>query len=577
MNTERSSNFEGILFNQETTLQNVHSSRSIVPDSGVLTSVDKITWPQRLLHVREMKSYERVECGRSDGKPVFRYGNVTAPPYNVLSYTWGRWAGTGTALKVENVSWSIPSIDKKHFSIEQFTKTLKIVGEKVQFVWVDIACIDQEDKMAKAAEIGKQAAIFHRAQSAFVWFNTLSAEKLLALLADIAESAKIIAEKTHNGKGRWLKAKSQSLQELFQDPWFSSLWTLQECYLRPDAIILSLSAEKVKVSGLIGNSIYLNLQQLIDTCLSVCYPPDGSLAVVSDFMHSQIKRVGFSEIKASNSMVLLSIASRRQTMETKDRIYAIMQIYGLRLGDSATPPLPSDLGSLEEQLCAALNQRSPVLAQLFVSKDSAPPGRAWQLRLGLAKPFHYYKGGIVLGLDTCPIIPRDFFNVVEIEEERRGKIFLSSGRAHYSGYAWDFENLINIWEVTQPPPRNTDLQIQFRAPDMNSVSCSIYLDICMYTVDINDMVHGDQTLYLNKPLLLGKILVARYKSRLKILILGKIRPTGSNWIKDSNSGNSDAFCGIIVIEEESNTWRRIGFCTWRDDPVDYDLFNCVLG
>ncbi|KAL8785650.1 MAG: hypothetical protein Q9195_008547 [Heterodermia aff. obscurata] len=144
------------------------------------------SWPQRLLHAPTMTSHECT--------PGNVYANHLAPRYNAISYTWGRfdldYAPQGcnkavlrktTSIKVEGTTWAsnIPRIDPKHFRVVDFenviARTLDMCDPKdVEFVWLDIACIDQKDGPQKAAEIGRQADIFKGAQNVFIWLTRLS-------------------------------------------------------------------------------------------------------------------------------------------------------------------------------------------------------------------------------------------------------------------------------------------------------------------------------------------------------------------------------------------------------------------
>jgi hypothetical protein len=43
-----------------------------------------------------------------------------------------------------------------------------------QFLWLDVACIDQNNGPQKDIEIGRQAKIFQGAQHVFVWLTKLT-------------------------------------------------------------------------------------------------------------------------------------------------------------------------------------------------------------------------------------------------------------------------------------------------------------------------------------------------------------------------------------------------------------------
>ncbi|KAF8533279.1 hypothetical protein BDD12DRAFT_947524, partial [Trichophaea hybrida] len=123
-------------------------------------------WPLRLLHVPSMTSYEWTEGNK--------YGNVKEPPYNTVSYTWGCWKlDRGPSLPVKGVGWTVPAVDENHFSVTDLQNLVKRIsiegaGEEgnksvVEHVWIDMACIDQENNSLKMKETGRQAVIFEGA------------------------------------------------------------------------------------------------------------------------------------------------------------------------------------------------------------------------------------------------------------------------------------------------------------------------------------------------------------------------------------------------------------------------------
>ena len=229
--------------------------------------------PARLLHIPSMTSFP--------WRPGNVYGRAKEPLYNALSYTWGRWqvrpGETGLTkkqLKIPRLDvdvrpkkegtpvWDVPRVYPIHFSAYQFKLVLKNMmtelhhdnecesnshakGEgKVEFVWVDIACIDQRNGREKAREVGRQAKIFRGAHHVFVWHTTLNAALMEDILSTMivagCEAARI------NDAGvlvpstpPWIEAATSALKILLSDWWWTSLWTLQEAFLSPNAVFLS--------------------------------------------------------------------------------------------------------------------------------------------------------------------------------------------------------------------------------------------------------------------------------------------------------------------------------------------------
>lgn len=116
------------------------------------------------------------------------------PPYNSLSYTWGRFAlkedeqpdVKSLPIKFQGRrSWRIPRIDPTHFTVTEFRAAIQLAVDMneweekdVEFLWLDVACIDQEHAKTKLAEINRQAIIFQNAHTSSVWMNHVSEDTL---------------------------------------------------------------------------------------------------------------------------------------------------------------------------------------------------------------------------------------------------------------------------------------------------------------------------------------------------------------------------------------------------------------
>jgi hypothetical protein len=167
-------------------------------------------WPQRLLHVPSMTSFE--------WEPGNRYGVHIAPLYNALSYTWGRYDIDNAFIEKKankrvlrqtkavpirfegrpqgtiEVGWpkEVPRIDPEHFTVSEFGNVIRQACEldksvKVEFLWVDVACIDQRDGPQKDAEIGRQAVLFRGAKAVFIWLTRLRSVELSIILRELSE------------------------------------------------------------------------------------------------------------------------------------------------------------------------------------------------------------------------------------------------------------------------------------------------------------------------------------------------------------------------------------------------------
>ncbi|KAL8365223.1 hypothetical protein RB595_004159 [Gaeumannomyces hyphopodioides] len=384
-------------------------------------------WPRRLLHIKTRKSivrhtsneYQDPESGEVHREPRF----------SILTYTWGRWelkrqGKTGPALEV-HTDWEIPAIDPEHFTVDAFDKVITALGAggTIQWVWLDVACIDQrEESPDMAEEIGHQASIFNKAARVYAWLSHLSTAELASSTAGITEYGLEIRDHIDCGKTGSDNALHEStahlkaaLQTFFSDPWFSSLWTLQEIVLARDAIALSREAEAVRWD----KDHYLFFVMIINVCQNIyqdmqdlerkarqstqrsmysqamAAPPDphaATLAADVGFIKDLLLRAGFYYLFSDNPNVQYGTAKYRQTLRDEDRIYAITQIYNLKVGKSARPTqdpsLHPKLDELQIEFAAAINQRCPILGQFFSHTSELVPENTWCITTSSTVPDH---------------------------------------------------------------------------------------------------------------------------------------------------------------------------------------------
>ncbi|KIK54404.1 hypothetical protein GYMLUDRAFT_48765 [Collybiopsis luxurians FD-317 M1] len=356
------------------------------------------SWPRRLLHIPSMTSIER------SGLNV--YGTAQEPKYSILTYTWGRWqvkepGPLSVALPVKGTTWKIPVIKEEHFTVDAFQRIVNRMGEDgIEWAWIDVACIDQENTTVKMDEIGKQASIFLTANKVFVWLSHLSTNRLKAAVDEIdnygpqlyfvdtpSEKTSLheIVERLHTSYG-----------VIFDDPWFSSLWTLQEVILRSDACVLSREGDLI----LQEPKGHLFLTMFINTCQNNYreiekyaikleekrarrYIPleeseQRTLSLIQEILH-MILSAGFYFLFTDNPNVQYGIARYRKTSHEEDRVYAIMQAFGLRVGKSIRPDDEPPLDQLFDEFALAINSKSPILGQAFVHTTLPDPNKSWRI------------------------------------------------------------------------------------------------------------------------------------------------------------------------------------------------------
>ncbi|CAD6584685.1 MAG: hypothetical protein ASARMPREDX12_001728 [Alectoria sarmentosa] len=481
------------------------------------------------------------------------YGGYVAPRYNAISYTWGRYALQSlvekphvSALNISGISWNIPRVDPEvHFSLEQFDALVRKATveqiwvadseNKVDFVWLDVACIDQTFPRWATLEIGRQAAIFGGANCVYVWLSHL-----------YPRSARVAAEKvleTGQCALQLLKAKRDSrdideaqsssffieaaeqLPTLLSDPWFSSLWTLQEAYLCPAAMILAIDSTPV---CLIKGKYPLSLHDLSQACQNirnVCqyhlespYREDEPIKMLLD----SIKRSGLDMLVRTQPLALYAAAQFRQASNTLDRIYGIMQVFGFRLGNAAEDKIKSieySLTELEAEFGAALVSQFPILGQLFVHLCPIEAGKGWHVSSKCAIPAFAQSG---------PVLFSSLTQSYQIStKDVRGVTW-----AWIQGVACEFGTVRRAW-------------------------LDLYGDASRWGPAGSgwEEIPGEYQHYL------AARLTGQYPADLQLLFLGGVEPEVWNEPQYIHR----FYYGLILLRQTvhgNSIWRRLGVCQW---------------
>ncbi|KAK8043908.1 hypothetical protein PG994_012746 [Apiospora phragmitis] len=348
------------------------------------------------------------------------YGVVTEPAYSILTYTWGRWpAPNGPHIDVSGTTWDIPAVNESMFSVATFHQVIKKMGEINDFAWIDVVCIDQENYAVKMDEIGRQVGIFAKADRVYVWLWTQPLVRLQEVFNEIFYRSGYLQTAFDSvpqiEKGAALAPLKQCLDTLFDDWWFTSLWTLQEGILRPDATVLARDAQTVELHDglppsspswstsavkpvvvqmkILSNALF-NLRVVLES--GFCRFTEPPFSQLGDAIIERIKRAGYSTPPFGfNPNIQWGVARFRNASFEQDRIYGIMSIYNLRIGaaaavatDLAKPaasPRRYALAELEREFAAALNQASPLLGQLFIHL-ARPTAATWQISQCITVP-----------------------------------------------------------------------------------------------------------------------------------------------------------------------------------------------
>lgn len=577
----------------------------------------QVDWPRRLLHIRTMISYER--SGNNN------YNGASAPKYGILTYTWGRFrAPDGSpALPVKGTTWSIPPVKEECFSVEAFQEVTNYIGREYDWVWIDVCCIDQENDEVKMEEIKRQVGIFHGASKAYVWlhsFGVRELERVVNPIIDLGDRI-IFSPKLSGDWTRYLSSQIrpvlQAMRELLEDPWFTSLWTLQEATLRRDALLLSRDALPVTLEG--PNDVQLFLSRLVDRFDAIFRHLTGALEEHSlhenctgdaqDILRA-IQKAGLNFFNARNPNVLYGAARHRQTQFPADRIFGIMAIFRVRV--APTSPDPQALEELQDMFAHTLNTRSPIGGQCFVHLGEPRDGKSWRITQNSAVPEALQEwdgeryvhsssivakqGGYALLKGSC--CPLQVLWAYWTKMHTRGTTWMNTRMRYRLTVAYDHalqkllpEHLRANKETTYEQTKQEDPETAMpRIPDDPGFSVTRHLvksfppeDLCVFRLGHRDLtipstarIHLDQTKtqggHLDEDC--PQICLIQDGRRLaeneEVIELPSAPPKeldGRRWALRWNKAiqeRKQSF-GVIVLRYADGRHRRIGVCVWDDD------------
>jgi Heterokaryon incompatibility protein (HET) len=292
------------------------------------------------------------------------------------------------------------------------------VQEKDSYVWMDVFCIHQQDTDEKAAEIKRQAAIFKGAKTAYIWLTTHTNASLQRCFRDIYYSSEQMFQAIEKGDEictSILQIFASALERLTDDEWFSSLWTLQEAFLRQDAQFLDRKGDSITMR-FNDDFVQMHLQWLTDIGKKV----DDLLRELLSAGKMDYKRqkldahrvrlvlyqTGLAALGQKHAMSLYSTAWNRRTRRVVDRILGIMQVFGASFD---TPPADMDeqdaLNSLEDQLALFLASKSVTMSQLFTFNCPQPLGKSWRISEHIDIPRRFINISIIEDFTTMTLGP----------------------------------------------------------------------------------------------------------------------------------------------------------------------------
>ena len=100
-----------------------------------------------------------------------------------------------------------------------------------------------------------------------------------------------------------LELAMTEIKSLLADPWFSSLWTLQEGYLRQDSFLFSQEGSLIRLSDC---DWHVTLLDLLDYCRILLETCEESECLLHNQPPSQLQHLGLVDLINSKGLAALA-------------------------------------------------------------------------------------------------------------------------------------------------------------------------------------------------------------------------------------------------------------------------------
>jgi hypothetical protein len=519
-------------------------------------------WPRRLLHVPTMTSYE-WQLGN-------KYRGIKEPDFNAISYTWGRYEDRNERpITIHGVCWTIPGIERSHFTIDEFQKTIDSATENglCEFIWLDVACIDQENDVVKMDEINKQAEIYRRARRVFAWMVPWTTREMLEAFHTVEQYSELLGW-SPEGLAKlepWslpvmtnFDSACAAFKNIAQQGWFTSLWTLQEGFLsRP--VFLSKSSDQVyycpfyQGDFLLHNKSPVGISWLAGHSRDIwdalrANPDPRALSICQSITDSGLLSMYYYK----EPYLLYPAALKRYVSLPHDAVYAIMNAFELRM------PSLDDVDELLLRLSLFLIQRDPIAYQTFIHQEPVAPSNAWRMSKSTHMPFK-------------------FFNLGNVSWEQCKMAGTIGRQPSFTGQMTTLDVITVYWETVQQQRRGSG-KFPYRPDvflDTTPTASCVHFELEDNVLEADDPDIGRQDDRYTERIPLSS-LAQRLPFPLqsyRVLRLG-IRRFDPPVSRTSDIIHLEYLVGLIVRQDgvrKESPWYRVGFTSWLDwirkDPL----------
>ncbi|KZL85142.1 heterokaryon incompatibility protein [Colletotrichum incanum] len=295
--------------------------------------------------------------------------------YQCISYVWG------DVLDTTNIS-----VGGKIFAVTTslFSALRRIRSAQSPItLWADALCINQEDSEEKRLQVNMMFEIYSNCSNCFIWMGEIDEDRE-GLTLDTAQAAfnfieLVVAACPEDPWPRGLSTPAsrlsivQALCALMECPWWSRMWTLQECVAPRAATVLwgPLSIPWISVLE-VGSKFMQGISEDWDDHLrAINWEANLSAVAIPLLALSEETKLGDSECRIP-ALDLFWRYTQRQATDPRDRVYALIPWVGHALENVKSSDYEADYEDLYSRVTTDLIRYDQSLLPLM----GRPPGEA---------------------------------------------------------------------------------------------------------------------------------------------------------------------------------------------------------
>ncbi|KAG7294085.1 hypothetical protein NEMBOFW57_004147 [Staphylotrichum longicolle] len=166
--------------------------------------------------------------------------DANPPCYEAISYVWGRPQPDQENIDKENSVYSRPCGTFLNITANCASMLRRLrLAHKDRILWVDAICINQSDTLEKDAQVAMMGDVYNRARRVIIDIGEASKTSDEALTC-LEKVAYIVVDCQRDilhsfQSGLWMK---EVVNDLYQRPWFSRIWVLQEAFMAREAVVM---------------------------------------------------------------------------------------------------------------------------------------------------------------------------------------------------------------------------------------------------------------------------------------------------------------------------------------------------